>query len=572
MSRLKTSLPESLAATVKTTIADWQSGGKMKRLWDRDASLWTGDDESKWLGWLDIVEEQTAHQDELQKFAKEVHTRGFEHILLLGMGGSSLCPEVLRMTFGRIPQFPNLHVLDSTDPAQVKAFEHQIDIAKTLFIVSSKSGSTLEPNIFKQYFFERTKQTVGAAKAGSHFIAITDPGSKMQQVAEGDHFLHIFFGRPSIGGRYSALSNFGMVPAAAIGLDTKKFLSRTAEMVRACGPGSSVEENPGAALGIILGTAANAGRDKVTIITSPGIADLGAWLEQLLAESTGKIGKGIIPVDREALTSPDIYGNDRVFAYVRLENGVDADQEAKVAAIEKAGHPVVRITMADTYDLGAEFFRWEIATAVAGAIIGINAFNQPDVEASKIATRNLTSEYEKTGSLPAEKPILEDSGVKLFTDDKNAADLAKAAGTDKSLAGYLKAHLSRIKAGDYFAVLGYIQMNAEHEQSLQKLRHAVRDKKHVATCLGFGPRFLHSTGQAYKGGPNSGVFLQITCDDAVELPVPGQKYTFGIVKAAQARGDFQVLAERGRRALRVHLGSNLKTGLATLDAALQKAL
>jgi transaldolase / glucose-6-phosphate isomerase len=572
VSRLKTSLPESLAATVKTTIADWQSGGKMKRLWDRDASLWTGDDESKWLGWLDIVEEQTAHQDEHDKLAKEVRQRGFEHILLLGMGGSSLCPEVLRMTFGRTPQFPNLHVLDSTDPAQVKAFEHQIDIAKTLFIVSSKSGSTLEPNIFKQYFFERTKQTVGATKAGSHFIAITDPGSKMQQVAEGDHFLHVFFGRPSIGGRYSALSNFGMVPGAAIGMDTRKFLSRAAEMVRACGPGTSVEENPGAALGIILGTAANAGRDKVTIITSPGISDLGAWLEQLLAESTGKIGKGIIPVDREALTSPDIYGNDRVFAYVRLENGVDADQEAKVAAIEKAGHPVVRITIADTYELGAEFFRWEIATAVAGAIIGINAFNQPDVEASKIATRNLTSEYEKTGSLPAEKPILEDSGVKLFTDDKNAADLAKAAGGDKSLVGYLKAHLSRIKARDYFAVLGYIQMNAEHEQSLQKIRHAVRDKKHVATCLGFGPRFLHSTGQAYKGGPNSGVFLQITCDDAVELPVPGQKYTFGIVKAAQARGDFQVLAERGRRALRVHLGSNLKAGLATLEAAVQKAL
>ncbi len=572
MSRLKTSLPESLAATVKTTIADWQSGGKMKRLWDRDASLWTGDDESKWLGWLDIVEEQTAHQDELQKFAKEVHIRGFEHILLLGMGGSSLCPEVLRMTLGRIPQFPTLHVLDSTDPAQVKSFEHQIDITKTLFIVSSKSGSTLEPNIFKQYFFERTKQAVGATKAGTHFIAITDPGSKMQQVAESDHFLHIFFGRPSIGGRYSALSNFGMVPAAAMGVDTKKFLSRTAEMVRACGTGASVEENPGAALGIILGSAAIAGRDKVTIITSPGIADLGAWLEQLLAESTGKIGKGIIPVDREALTSPDVYGSDRVFVYVRLENGVDADQEAKVAAIEKAGHPVVRITMADTYDLGAEFFRWEIATAVAGAIIGINAFNQPDVEASKVATRNLTSEYEKTGSLPAEKPILEDGSVKLFTDDRNAADLAKAAGGDKSLAGCLKAHLSRIKAGDYFAVLGYIQMNAEHEQSLQKLRHAVRDKKRVATCLGFGPRFLHSTGQAYKGGPNSGVFLQITCDDAVELPVPGQKYTFGIVKAAQARGDFQVLADRGRRALRVHLGSNLQAGLATLEAAVQKAL
>jgi len=571
VSRLKTSLPETLATAVKSTIAEWQSGGKMKRLWDRDASVWTGEDESKWLGWLDIVEEQIAQQDTLQKFAKEVHTRGFEHILLLGMGGSSLCPEVLRMTFGRIPQFPTLHVLDSTDPAQVKAFEHQIDIAKTLFIVSSKSGSTLEPNIFKQYFFERTKQVVGSTKAGSHFVAVTDPGSKMQEVAEHDHFLHVFFGRPSIGGRYSALSNFGMVPGAAMGLDTKKFLDRAAEMVRACSASVSVESNTGAVLGIILGSAANAGRDKVTIITSPGISDLGAWLEQLLAESTGKVGKGIIPVDREDLAAPEVYGNDRVFAYVRLENGGDADQDAKVTALEKAGHPVIRITMPDIYDLGAEFFRWEIATAVAGSIIGINAFNQPDVEASKIATRNLTTEYEKTGSLPPEKPILEDSGIKLFTDEKNAAELAKSA-SEKSLAGYLKAHLNRIHAGDYFAVLGYIQMNSDHEQSLQAVRHSVRDKKHVATCLGFGPRFLHSTGQAYKGGPNSGVFLQITCDDSVELPVPGQKYTFGIVKAAQARGDFQVLAERGRRALRVHLGKDLKNGLATLQSAIQKAL
>ena len=572
MSRLKTSLPESLASTVKATIADWQSRGNMKRLWQRDATLWTGSDEDKWLGWLDIVDEQIAQQDQLQKFAKEVQQREFEHILLLGMGGSSLCPEVLRMTFGRIAHFPTLHVLDSTDPGQVKAFEHQIDIPKTLFIVSSKSGSTLEPNIFKQYFFERTKQAVGVAKVGSHFIAITDPGSKMQQVAEADHFLHVFFGRPSIGGRYSALSNFGMVPAAAMGLDTKKFLSRAAEMVRGCGPGIPVEENSGAVLGIILGSAANAGRDKVTIITSPGISDLGAWLEQLLAESTGKVGKGIIPVDREHLTSPDVYGSDRVFVYMRLESGADADQDAKVAAIEKAGHPVVRISMADIHDLGAEFFRWEIATAVAGAIIGINAFNQPDVEASKIVTKELTSAYEKTGALPAEKPVVEGSGMKLFTDEKNAADLEKAAGSDKSVAGYLKAHLSRIKPGDYFAVLGYIQMNAENEQSLQVLRHLVRDKKRVATCLGFGPRFLHSTGQAYKGGPNSGVFLQITCDDSVELPVPGQKYTFGVVKAAQARGDFHVLADRGRRALRVHLGSNLKAGLAALQAAVQKAL
>jgi transaldolase / glucose-6-phosphate isomerase len=570
VSRIKTSLPESLTATVNSTIADWQSGGKVKRLWDRYASLWTGEDESKWLGWLDIVEEQVAQHDAHQKFAKDVQARGFEHILLLGMGGSSLCPEVLRMTFERIPHFPILHVLDSTDPAQVKAFEHQIDLAKTLFIVSSKSGSTLEPNIFKQYFFERAKQAVGASKVGSHFVAVTDPGSKMQQVAEGDHFLHVFFGRPSIGGRYSALSNFGMAPASAMGLDTEKFLDRAAEMVRACGADTKVEDNPGAVLGIVLGCAANAGRDKATIITSRGISDLGAWLEQLIAESTGKNGKGIIPVDRETLGSPDVYGNDRVFAYIRLENEADTDQDAKVAALEKAGHPVVRIVMPDIYDLGAEFFRWEIATAVAGAIIGINPFNQPDVEASKVATRALTSEYEAKGSLPAEKPILEDSGFKLYTDEKNAADITKAS--DKSLAGYLKAHLSRIHAEDYFAVLGYIQMNAEHEQSLQAIRHTVRDAKHVATCLGFGPRFLHSTGQAYKGGPNSGVFLQITCDDSVELPVPGQKYTFGVVKAAQARGDFQVLAERGRRALRVHLGKDLKSGLAALQAAVQKAV
>ena len=572
MSRLKTSLPETLAATVKSTIADWQSAGKMKRLWQKDASLWTGADEANWLGWLDIVDEQLAQHDQLQKIKSDTQLGRFQDILLLGMGGSSLCPEVLKMTFGRQPGYPRMHVLDSTDPAQVKSFEHQIDVSKTLFIVSSKSGSTLEPNIFKQYFFERTKQSVGSLAVGSHFIAITDPGSKMQQVAEADRFRHIAFGRASIGGRYSALSNFGMVPAAVMGIDTKKFLDRAAEMVRACGAGVDVAENPGAVLGIILGSAAVAGRDKITIITSPGISDLGAWMEQLIAESTGKIGKGIIPVDREHLAAPGVYGKDRVFAYVRLASGPDADQDAKVDAIEKAGHPVIRISMADTYDLGAEFFRWEIATAVAGAIIGINAFNQPDVEASKIVTKSLTSEYEEKGSLPAEEPIVDDGGIKLFTDEKNAAELAKAVGNDRSLAGYIKAHVARIKAGDYFAVLGYLQMNAEHEEALQILRHMVRDKKGVATCLGFGPRFLHSTGQAYKGGPNSGVFLQITCDDTVELPVPGQKFTFGVVKAAQARGDFQVLADRGRRALRVHLGRDVKAGLATLTAAVEQAL
>ncbi|MGC2198290.1 MAG: bifunctional transaldolase/phosoglucose isomerase [Terriglobales bacterium] len=571
VSKQTASLPGELASSVKTAVDDWRANGKVRRLWQRDATLWTGTDEGNWLGWLGITEDQLAQHDNLRKVAEDAKKGGFSDVLLLGMGGSSLCPEVLAMTYGKIAGSPQLHVLDSTDPAQIQSFDN-IDVAKTLFIVSSKSGSTLEPNIFKQYFFEKVKRAVGADKAGSRFIAITDPGSKMQKVAEGDKFRHIFAGLPRIGGRYSALSNFGMVPAAVMGLDTKKFLDRTEEMVQACASCVPVEENPGVVLGLILGSAAKAGRDKVTIITSPGIFDLGAWLEQLLAESTGKQGKGIIPVDRESIGASDIYGNDRVFAYLRLESAPDAQQDEKVAALEKAGHPVVRIAVGDTYDLGQEFFRWEIATAVAGSVLGINAFNQPDVEASKIVTKNLTSEYEKTGSLPAEKPVLEDKGVKLFTDEKNAAELAKGAGSNKTLVAYLKAHFSRIKAGDYFAVLGYIQMNEAHEQQLQAIRHAVRNKKHVATCLGFGPRFLHSTGQAYKGGPNSGVFLQLTCDDAKDLPVPGQKYTFGTVKAAQARGDFQVLAERGRRALRVHLGADLESGLRTLQAAVKEAL
>ena len=565
-------LPADLDAALKKNLDDWRASGKVKRLWQRDASLWTGEDEAKWLGWLGVTDEQLASAAKLNQIADEVKSAGFSDILLLGMGGSSLYPEVLALTFAQAPGFPRLHILDSTDPAQIRSFEKKVDLAKTLFIVSSKSGSTLEPNIYKQYFFERVQQTVGADKAGSHFIAITDPGSKMQQVAERDRFRHIFYGLPSIGGRYSALSNFGMVPAAAMGLDTGKFLERTKEMVEACKPSIPVEQNPGVMLGLIMGTAAKLGRDKITLITSPGIADLGAWLEQLIAESTGKLGKGIIPVDREALGAPEVYGNDRIFAYLRLETAPGAAQDAGVAALEKAGQPVVRIAVSDIYSLGQEFFRWEIATAVAGSILGINAFNQPDVEASKIVTKQLTSEYESKGSLPPEKPILEEAGFKLFTDDKNAADLSHAVGSDRSLKNYLGAHLARLGAGDYFALLGYVEMNAEHESLLQNLRMTVRDRKRVATCLGFGPRFLHSTGQAYKGGPNSGVFLQITCDDAQDLPVPGQKYTFGVVKAAQARGDFQVLADRKRRALRVHLGSDVNAGLTKLTELVKQIL
>jgi transaldolase/glucose-6-phosphate isomerase len=568
LNKISYKLPPALAEGVKTSLADWKTNNKVARLWQKDPSLWTGTDEGKWLGWLTIVDEQLKEVANLKKLAAEIKKAKFRHAVLLGMGGSSLCVEVLRLTFGKFPGYPELHVLDSTDPAQVKAVEKKLDLKKTLCIVSSKSGSTLEPNIFKQYFYERIRQKVGDKEVGSHFIAVTDPGSKMEQVAKDGGFRHIFPGVPSIGGRYSALSHFGTVPGAIMGLDLSKFLKITHKMVKACGPTNAPEKNPGVILGTILGVAANHGRDKITIFTSPGISDAGAWLEQLIAESTGKVGKGIIPVDREKIGKPAVYGNDRVFAYLRLGKENNRAMDASVTALEKAGHPVVRIVVGTKFDLGQEFFRWEIATATAGSIIGINTFNQPDVEASKIETRKLTSEYESTGRLPAEAPFFEDQGLKLFADDKNAAFLKN----NSNLTEVLRAHLGRIGAGDYFALLGYIQMNDAHEKSLQAIRHQVRDAKKSATCLGFGPRFLHSTGQAYKGGPNSGVFLQLTCDDAADIPVPGQKYTFGIVKAAQARGDFSVLSDRDRRALRIHLGKNVKGDLAKLAKAVKQAL
>lgn len=570
--RQTTTLPDDLTSQLTETLDDWRINGKVRRLWARDASLWTGTDEGKWLGWLSITEDQLAQIGHLTAIAEEVKGAGFQHALLLGMGGSSLCPEVLKMTFGKIHGHPELHILDSTDPAQIGAVERKIDLASTLFIVSSKSGTTLESNIFKQYFFQRAKEVIGAEKVGDRFIAITDPGSKLQQVAERDGFRHIFFGIPSIGGRYSAFSDFGMVPAAVMGLDVRRFLDRADEMVHRCASGVPPEDNPGVVLGAILGVLARNGRDKVTLIPSPGIWDLGAWLEQLLAESTGKEGKGLIPVDREQAGPPEVYGADRMFVYVRLESAPASQQDAAVAALEKAGHPVVRIAVADPYDLGQEFFRWEMATAVAGSILGINPFNQPDVETSKVATRKLTAEYEQTGSLPPEAPVFREAGITLFADEKNAAALATATGRDRSLVGTLRAHLHRLTAADYFALLAYVEMNAAHEERLQAVRRVVRDTRRVATSLGFGPRLLHSTGQAYKGGPNTGVFVQITCDDAADLPVPGQKYTFGVVKAAQARGDFQVLAERNRRVLRVHLGADVLAGLRTLDTAIRQAL
>ncbi|KMO17223.1 bifunctional transaldolase/phosoglucose isomerase [Methylobacterium indicum] len=557
----------SLDEPVKKAIETWRKDGLVRRLWQRDASVWSGADEAQWLGWLTIVEDELAKAADYAAFATEVKQEGFTDAVVLGMGGSSLGPEVLAETFGQQPGFPRLRILDSTDPDEVRAVEAAVNLERTLFIVASKSGSTLEPNVFRDYFLGRMRDVVGHDKAGRHFVAVTDPGSAMEKAAKDDGFRRIFYGVKQIGGRYSVLSAFGLVPAAAMGLDVRAFLESARTMVRSCGSDVPPDLNPGVQLGLVLGKAATEqGRDKVTLIASKGIDTFGAWAEQLIAESTGKEGKGLIPIDNEPLAAPAAYGQDRVFVQLRLEGAPDSGQDAAVTALEQAGHPVVRIDLASKAHLPQEFFRFEIATAVAGAVLGINPFDQPDVEASKIKTRELFSAAEKDGALPAETPVAEDDTFALYTDAANADALRKAgAGSDP--VSWIKAQAGRIGAGDYVALLAYVTRNPEHLAVLQETRLALREAKHVATCAEFGPRFLHSTGQAYKGGPDSGVFLQIT-SEAPDLPIPGRSLGFATVIAAQARGDFGVLSDRGRRALRVHIKGDVAKGLDRLKSAL----
>jgi transaldolase/glucose-6-phosphate isomerase len=552
-----------------TEIADeWRRHGNIRKLWRRDKSLWTNTDEDRWLGWLDIGDREIAAYT---AFAQTIKRDGFVDAVLLGMGGSSLGPEVLAAAFGQRSGWPRLRILDSTVPAQIEALAATLDLGKTLFIVSSKSGSTTEPNILADYFFGRVADEIGADKAGAHFIAITDPGSALEKRAQQQNFRHVFHGVPSIGGRYSVLSPFGLVPAAIAGIDIAGLIRSTRGMMRSCGPDVPPSENPGVTLGIALGTAALRGRDKVTIFATPTLASFGAWAEQLFAESTGKRGKGLIPIDGEPPARPEVYGDDRCFIDLALKGEVDDAHEAKLKALEKAGHPVVRITQNSLDHIGQEFFRFEMATAVAGAVIGINPFDQPDVEASKIKTRQLTEAFEQSGELPREQPVYSDAALSLFADRNNAEALRKA-GADGSVDSWLSAHFNRLGAGDYFAILAYLAHDEANVERLQPWRLELRDRRHVATCLEFGPRFLHSTGQAYKGGPDSGVFLQITANDTPDLAIPGHRASFGVVKAAQARGDFGVLVERGRRALRVHLNGDLNSSLEALAAAVRRSL
>jgi transaldolase/glucose-6-phosphate isomerase len=557
---------------VQAKLKELRQTGFVRRLWAKDPTLWHTDPLQQKLirnalGWLYITEQQVHHLPRIKGVAESVRAAGFKHALLLGMGGSSLCPEVFRMTFGVVPGYPELHVLDSTVPAQVRSFEKRVDLAKTLCIVASKSGTTTEPLVFYRYFYERVRQVKGE-KAGENFIAITDPGSLLEKLAQESQFRDVLPGVPDIGGRYSALSNFGIVPAAIMGVNVEHLLYRAERMRLSCDSCVPPEDNPGVVLGVVMGELAKQGRDKITFVTSPAIWGLGAWIEQLIAESTGKEGRGIVPIDDEPLGPPEVYGKDRFFAYIRYSAGADTAQDAKVAALEKAGHPVVRIELAELINLGEEFFLWEIATAVAGSLLGVNAFDQPNVQESKDYTKNFLDGYNKTGRLPEEQPILTTDGIKVYGDAANRQALKGAATLEQAL----KAHFARVQAGDYFAVNAFLERTDAVHRALQAIRLQVRNKKMVATTLGYGPRFLHSTGQLHKGGPNSGVFIQITSDDAEDLPIPGESYTFGVLKSAQALGDFLSLSKRNRRAIRVHLGKDVNAGLKRLQAAIEKAV
>jgi glucose-6-phosphate isomerase len=538
---LSWSASENLANRVRRRSADYRQQQVVRRIWDRDTSVWSRADEDRWLGWLTLPTQERSGVAAIVRFADEVKSGGVNDVVLLGMGGSSLAPEVMREVIGRAEGYPNLHVVDSTDPGQILAVERAIDVRRTLFLVASKSGTTLEVNILKQHFFHRALQALGESEAGRHFVLTTDPGSKLEQVAKQEGFRAIFPGIPSVGGRYSALSNFGLVPAALLGANPELLLDRARDMAQRCA--ADGPENSALELGVLLGELALEGRDKPTLIAPPGLASFGGWLEQLVAESLGKQGKGIIPIAGETTGQPEVYGRDRVFIHLRYAGAADSASDASVDRIERAGHPVVRIDWPDRHALGAEFYRWEFATAVAGAVLGVNPFDQPDVEAAKIVTRRLAAEYEQTGTLGDDEPGLAEKDIKGLLD--------------------------QLHEGDYFALLAFIEMNPAHQDALEAIRAVVRDRRKVATSVGFGPRYLHSTGQAHKGGPNSGVFLVITCDDPEDLPVPGQRYSFGIIKRLQARGDFEVLASRGRRVLRVHL-KNLGAGLRDLHTIVQR--
>jgi transaldolase/glucose-6-phosphate isomerase len=543
------------------------------RMFKKDPTLWKDDSESAQiianaLGWLTVAETMQPHIKELQAFADDVRKAGFEFAVVLGMGGSSLCPEVLSRTFEKKEGYPQLYVLDSTVPGAIRHLEQKINVAKTVFLVASKSGDTTEPQMFYRYFHDRVKRLKGDT-AGENFVAITDPGTQLAKDAVHHHFRRVFLNMHDIGGRYSALSYFGMVPFAVMGGDLQKFLDRAIHAAHACAGAVGINENPGARLGAALGALANAGRDKLTLVTPAPLGSVGLWIEQLIAESTGKEGKGMVPVAGEPLGGPDVYGDDRVFVYIHTASDKSEDIEAKLGALEAAGHPVLHHTLQDVLDLGEEFFMWEFATAVAGGLMGINPFDQPDVQESKENTKRLLAEYVQNGTFTQPSLIVADNTLRIFGDPETRDALRRGG---SSLPEILTAHLARIKPGDYFALTQYIEELNNYDALLQQLRMAVRDEKKVATTSGYGPRFLHSTGQLHKGGPDTGVFLQLISEDINDMDIPGEKFTFGTLKQAQALGDFETLCKRHRRVIRIDLGRDVEKGLRRLLSLAKDAL
>jgi len=529
---------------VEATLAQLDADQFGARLWRQDPTLWKPDDAAHQaeirirLGWLDVAETMAQRVSELTTFTGEVRRAGFTHAVLCGMGGSSLAPEVMRTTFGVAKGYLDLFVLDSTDPAAVLAAEARSDLARTLFIIASKSGGTAEINAMFKFFWHRLTQLKGN-RAGENFIAITDPHTSLEALGRERGFRRTFLNPPEIGGRYSALSYFGLVPAALMGVDVARLLERARTMMSACGGNIPTMRNPALRLGAALGALAEAGRDKITFILSSKIASFGYWVEQLLAESTGKEGKGLLPVEGEPLGKPAAYGDDRVFVYLKL--GKDTKHDKAVNALEKAGQPVIEIQLSDLYDLGGEFLRWEIATAAAGRVLGINPFDQPNVQEAKDITKRYLAELAQSGQLP-------EAGMAL---SPAAADFGAR----------LRKYFSLVRRKDYIALMAYVERTPRREKLLRELQAALRDLTRAATTVGYGPRFLHSTGQLHKGGANNGVFLQLVMEDPVDAPIEGEAYTFSGLKNAQALGDYGALLARRRRIVRVNLGSQPERAL-----------
>jgi glucose-6-phosphate isomerase len=553
------------AARVEECLKGWDQAEVSRRIWDKDPTVWRPDikavpfvsELTNRLGWLTIADEMQVDLTSLADFAGSIREAGFTHVVLLGMGGSSMAPEVFMRVFGAMAGFPPLIVLDTTHPDAIRQVSDNLDLGRTLFIVSSKSGGTIETLSLFQFFY----QVVGELKPnpGENFIVITDPSSKLEALAMEMNFRLVFSSPPEVGGRYSALTYFGLVPAALIGVDLKKLIGHALAMTAACGADVPASWNPALMLGVALGELARAGRDKVTFLISPALAAFGVWVEQLIAESTGKEGRGILPVVDEAPVAAERYGKDRVFVILQLAGDQAAVPEGLVGQLEAAGHPIVQIQIKDKESIAQELFRWELATAAAGAALGINPFDQPNVEAAKVKAKEFMAVYQKTGELPQPAADLTDGLIAAFGSSASGA-------TD--LRGVVAKFVQNLGATDYLALMAYLPPSAALNQQLQQLRMRLRDHCGVAASVGYGPRFLHSTGQLHKGDGNHGVFLQITHDYEKDLTIPGQPYSFGVLITAQALGDRQALLDAGRRVLRLHIQGDLLAGLASLGDAM----